>query len=80
MLEYLEHRKRHTTVSAKAELPLLPTRVIDVGLEGRHLTRLHISEPGERGRYLTLSYRWGEGNDAAMTTVHNIAARTEWGW
>lgn len=38
--------------------------------------RLHISQSGERAHYLTLSYRWGEGNAAAMTTARNLAERT----
>ena len=76
-LKHVEHLKSFVTISTERELPTLPTRVIDVGIESNSQTKLHISQPGERGRYLTLSYRWGEGNDAAMTTAHNIAARVE---
>ena len=60
----------------KTEPPLLPTRVIDVGLGDNHQPRLHVSQPGERATYLTLSYRWGEGNASAMTTAHNLTSRT----
>jgi hypothetical protein len=47
-----------------AEEPALPFRVIDVWPTGQNpsdIVRLHISSPGERGQYVTLSYCWGHG-------------------
>ncbi|KAL2264973.1 hypothetical protein VTJ83DRAFT_7483 [Remersonia thermophila] len=59
---------------SEPELPLLPTRVIDVGTSERD-PRLHVSEPGQRARYLTLSYRWGNGNAPHITTALNVEKR-----
>ena len=47
---------------------LLPTRLLDVGSRRGERIRLYISEPGERNRYLTLSYCWGKGGHKARTT------------
>jgi hypothetical protein len=51
-----------------AMVPLLPTRVIDVGSEGRP-PRLHLSNPGERKRYAALSYCWGGDQPYATKTA-----------
>jgi hypothetical protein len=47
---------------------LLPTRLLDVGSRRGEWIRLYIPEPGERDRYLTLSYCWGKGGHKARTT------------
>ncbi len=39
--------------------PLLPTRVIDVGVRDAPTVRLHVSASGEVGEYACLSYCWG---------------------
>lgn len=38
----------------------LPTRVLEVLSPGSPGVRLHISKPGEKGRYFALSHRWGD--------------------
>ncbi len=52
-------------------IPLLPTRVIDVGRENQQ-PRLHVSTPGERARYVALSYCWGGDQPYATKkgTIH----------
>jgi len=49
--------------------PLLPSRVLD--LEAAD-PRLHVTEAGERGHYLALSYCWGGPQDV-ITTRDNIS-------
>lgn len=75
-LIHRHHRDKSSAFSLSQEtaLPLLPTRVVDVGTPDT-TPRLHISRPGERGKYLTLSYRWVKGNAAAITTTRNLAKR-----
>ncbi|KAK4184901.1 heterokaryon incompatibility protein-domain-containing protein [Podospora australis] len=51
--------------------PLLPTRVIDVGLDAYSNVRLHISSPEKRGDYVALSYCWG-GPQPVTTNTDNI--------
>lgn len=51
----MQHECRHGEDSA------LPTRVIDVG-DGSYLEdlHLHVTNEGDRGKYLTLSHSWGK--------------------
>ncbi|OGM46136.1 hypothetical protein ABOM_004891 [Aspergillus bombycis] len=55
----------------------LPTRLIDVGLEGSG-DLVKLVEPGEetRGHYVTLSYCWG-GDRTSATTRLNAASKKE---
>lgn len=53
-------------------LPFLPTRVIDVrGLDSQSRPFLHISTPGQKARYVTLSYCWG-GPQNTVTTKSSM--------
>ena len=57
--------------TAKLAVPVLPTRVIDLGLSNQlEVVRLH-SGGTERGLYFTLSYRWGYDNGAPFQTVRS---------
>ncbi|KAB5577786.1 heterokaryon incompatibility protein-domain-containing protein [Coniochaeta sp. 2T2.1] len=48
--------------------PLLPTRVVDVGLDSSSQPpRLHISAPDQREEYIALSHCWGPPAKAAKT-------------
>ena len=49
---------------------LLPTRLIDVGLDGEERPRLIITKPGQRGTYLALSYRWPSAAPFTLTTTN----------
>jgi hypothetical protein len=51
----------------QATIPLLPSRVIDVGDENC-APRLYLSKSGDRARCVALSYCWGEGQAYATTT------------
>lgn len=56
----------------------LPTRLIDAGLPGQPMIKLVLGESLKMTGttiYLTLSYCWGMGNDAACTTKFNIEER-----
>lgn len=64
--------------SQRQHLPLLPSRVLDVGTsfivskeDSQVSLRLHTSEPRQRADYVTLSYCWG-GKQASMLTRSNI--------
>jgi hypothetical protein len=48
--------------------PLLPSRVIGVG-DDDHEPRLYLNKPGDRGRYATLSYFWGENQAYVASAV-----------
>ncbi|RYO96014.1 hypothetical protein DL765_011752 [Monosporascus sp. GIB2] len=50
------------------DLPELPTRVIDVGVEGLREPRLLISS-GARANYVTLSYCWGKTRPITTQTL-----------
>jgi len=39
---------------------MLPTRVINVGSQEDRAIKIHLTQEGERGQYLTLSYCWGK--------------------
>jgi hypothetical protein len=46
---------------------LLPTRVIDVSVgKNADMLSLHESKRGERGKYITLSHRWGTPGQKVM--------------
>jgi hypothetical protein len=68
-------RHNKCIAAAKIALPLLPTRVIDVGpSDGSQGARLH-SGGIERAFYFTLSYRWNQSGAALFQTVKsNLAA------
>lgn len=69
-----EHCKKQATQNPG----FLPTRLLDVGSPGQHIARLVSCENLSKTRsttYLTLSYCWGRGNDAACTTRANINER-----
>lgn len=66
-----------TTVT-NVDLPILPTRVIDIGTdEGSQSLRLH-SGAAQRTLYLTLSYRWSLSSSVDFQTtdsnLHEYAA------
>lgn len=68
-----EHSKCSTMYNGQ-----LPTRVIDVGLDGQS-PRLYISQR-ERGDYLALSYRWGNQDSShkrLLTLKENLAAHCQ---
>ncbi|KAI0885409.1 HET-domain-containing protein [Annulohypoxylon maeteangense] len=53
----------------------LPTRVIDVGLDGKK-PFLHLSQKGEKARYLALSHRWGDPKSShkrLLTLKENVS-------
>lgn len=50
----------HACIGVCTALPLLPTRVIDIGINHEVEPRLHVSGLyGEKARYVTLSHCWG---------------------
>ncbi|CAG9988069.1 unnamed protein product [Clonostachys byssicola] len=53
-------RDTHSCQSNDDKPPLLPTRVVDVGLKDDDAPRIHTAEPGQRHHYITLSYCWGD--------------------
>lgn len=58
----------------QTQIPALPTRVIDVGADGKD-PYLYISL-GARGRYATLSHCWGQGSPL-ITTESTLEQRKE---
>ncbi|OCK74561.1 HET-domain-containing protein [Lepidopterella palustris CBS 459.81] len=60
---------------------LLPTRVLDIGDKDSPNLRLYFSNPGERQRYITLSYCWGNLDEKTKerfcTYACNINSRCE---
>jgi hypothetical protein len=67
----------HPNCSAyHGDIPELPTRVVDVGSSsGSERPYLHVSSKDQRGRYLTLSHRWGSSKslEATKTVEENLA-------
>ncbi|KIV84548.1 hypothetical protein PV11_00322 [Exophiala sideris] len=66
--------------SGSRSFPLLPTRVIDLGLGHPYSSaksiRLHLATLSERAPYVALSHRWGLGlkeRMPSMTTLANIS-------
>lgn len=60
----------HKDCPSQAAVPL-PTRLIEVPQESQKC-RLHISAPGEKGHYVTLSHCWGSTVTSCLTKA-NIA-------
>lgn len=56
-------RKHHCPRSRFSINPLLPTRVIDVGTNGKDVLRLVRTRPQQRGQYVALSHRWSPQED-----------------
>ncbi|RYP02832.1 hypothetical protein DL765_010677 [Monosporascus sp. GIB2] len=56
------------------ESPLLPTRVLDLGISSAAVRSVKLTEPhpGTPGKYIALSYCWGNGN-RLRTTRSNIS-------
>ncbi|ETS82999.1 hypothetical protein PFICI_04875 [Pestalotiopsis fici W106-1] len=70
-----ECSQRHSSCPDLKPRPL-PTRVIDVGEDIRHGSRL-VETRGELGQYLALSHCWGNIQPRPlMTTTENISAMT----
>jgi len=53
------------------DVPLLPTRVLDIGIGEGNMVRLHAAAPGERSQYIRLSYCWGK-ESFLRTTRSNL--------
>ncbi|KAK0737990.1 heterokaryon incompatibility protein-domain-containing protein [Schizothecium vesticola] len=69
--QWLDDCSRNHAQCGKHDEQVLPTRVIDVS--GDELF-LYATAPGEKGRYICLSYCWG-GPQRVMTTVGTLAER-----
>ncbi|KAI3321651.1 heterokaryon incompatibility protein-domain-containing protein [Xylariaceae sp. AK1471] len=65
---WLDQSLTKTGLHSPNQQPLLPTRILDVSCDS---PKIHVSKPGERGRYATLSYRWGK-SDLFQTTWDNF--------
>jgi len=50
---------QHPVSGTQIENAPLPTRVLDVGVEGEGHVRLFETSPQDRGEYIALSHRWG---------------------
>jgi len=50
---------QNSLCDAQIENATLPTRVLDVGIEGEGSVRLYETSPQETGEYIALSHRWG---------------------
>ena len=59
-LYWLTECLNHHECGSPGQLPLLPTRVIDVRGHGGKGEPFLFETKGIRGKYVTLSYRWGE--------------------
>ncbi|KAK0610309.1 hypothetical protein DIS24_g12062 [Lasiodiplodia hormozganensis] len=70
------HCKKNHKACWEESQPFMPTRLIDVGRPGEQTAtislREHLSEPQP---YLTLSYRWANNQDTALTTRANREQR-----
>lgn len=73
--QWLKHCDHHHTCSP-TDPAMLPTRVIDVGLEDQTMVRL-CGTQGCRGKYVALSHRWGNTdiNPPFSTNRDNIETR-----
>jgi hypothetical protein len=61
--------------------PLLPPRVVDLESEGAlERLSLHISAPGERAQYATLSYCWGDPPHPFVTTKATLGDPSKMAW
>jgi hypothetical protein len=56
------------------DVAIMPTRVIDIGPDhSRPEPKLLSTAPGQKGRWVALSYCWGSKTDFLQTTTANIA-------
>ncbi|KAH6615372.1 heterokaryon incompatibility protein-domain-containing protein [Boeremia exigua] len=55
----------------------LPTRLLDIGIPGQRSIRLVHSDETQEMQYATLSYCWGNPENAARTTKANLTERLE---
>lgn len=74
--------QNHPRCAMRRRHPLLPTRVIDVGPPGTldsdaAYPRLATPERGQRGQYVTLSYRWPSSERQYRTLQRNVEAHTK---
>jgi hypothetical protein len=65
----------HPECSDLMDTPQLPTRILDVGLDGSGCLALRVTN-GLRANYLTLSYCWGTGNHDFETTKATLKSKT----
>ncbi|KAH8773868.1 heterokaryon incompatibility protein-domain-containing protein [Hyaloscypha sp. PMI_1271] len=57
----------------RQSIPLLPTRVIDVGLLN-NTPKLYVTSQGQRAQYTALSYCWGsQGQQSTATTASHVS-------
>lgn len=61
-------------INSEGPLPVLPSRVIDVGLQDGSQDPVLLCTRGQRGRYVALSHRW-VGSHITKTTTRNLAER-----
>lgn len=59
---------KHKDCGRSDDAPLMPTRVIDVGLDNTE-PRLHLSRPGEKSHWVALSHCWGNVTPIKTTTL-----------
>ena len=59
---------------ANSNTPQLPTRVLDVGIDGSDCLALRVTN-GFRASYLALSYCWGSGNHDFETTKGTLKSK-----
>jgi hypothetical protein len=77
-----KHKECTSLVSCTSRTSTLPTRLIDVGTQDEDILRLVESQTqyprdATKPLYFTLSYRWGEGNRSARTTLSNVQQRNQ---
>ncbi|CZR58838.1 uncharacterized protein PAC_08730 [Phialocephala subalpina] len=70
-IQLKECQTSHRKCPRNRAAPALPTRVLDVGLSGDPLIKLHISGRQQHGEFLALSYCWG-GSQKCQTTEDTI--------
>ncbi|KAL3421728.1 heterokaryon incompatibility protein [Phlyctema vagabunda] len=66
------HKECRTLDLSVGAEPILPSRVIDVGLEPNSTPRL-ISTKGQRARWVALSHCWGKSTGLSRTLRANVA-------
>ncbi|KAM7183178.1 Heterokaryon incompatibility protein (HET) domain containing protein [Naviculisporaceae sp. PSN 640] len=69
-----QHAERERRGGTKPDDPMVPTRLVDVGLEGEEVSPKLVMTHGRADyqEYATLSYAWGEGNWGMQTTSSNV--------
>lgn len=65
----VNHKERRAQTARQ-----FPTRLIDVGKQNSKFARLWIPHRGAQGKYVALSYCWGDKNNF-KTTTDNISDR-----